>query len=357
MQLPGGLLYDRFGPRVVITAATAICMLGALFFAEAHSFFLAAVGRFMMGVGGAVSFVGVLLVASRWFPAKYFALIAGIIQALACVAAIAGQVPLADLVAKFGWRSTIFGIFIIGLVLVILIPLIMRDYPDGKVPPPKKKIGHGEIENLRVVFRNNQTWVMALYTFLVWAPVTIFAALWGVDFLRESYDVSIQVSAEMVACLWIGIAVGSPLFGWWSEKIGLRVLPLFVSGLIGFLAAMVVIYVKMPIPVLLMVLFIFGLGASGQTLSFAVIRDNNPPGTVGTAMGFNNTACVAGGAICQPLVGYLIHLSWDGTMKAGIPYYSVVEFQKALVVIPICYLLCAFCARFMVKETYCKHEH
>jgi MFS family permease len=355
MQLPGGILYDRFGPRKMLTFAVAVCTLGALLFSQAHSFALAAVGRAMMGFGGAFSFVGVLLLAARWFPNKYFPVLAGIIQALGCIAAIVGQIPLAEVVGKFGWRPTLFTVFCIGVVLVILMPLIVRDYPKGAVIPEKKKIGRGEWENLRIIFRNKQTWMVALYTFFSWSPCVVFAALWGVKFLSEMYGVSITTAAEMISLVWIGVAVGSPLFGWWSEKLGVRNTPLFVAAFLGFLAAAIVLYVKLPMPLLLVVLFFFGIGASGQTLSFAVVRDNNPPSTEGTAMGFNNLACVIGGAIWQPFVGFLINLGWAGAIVGGVRVYSLANYQQALIVVPICYLLCAVFGRFLIKETYCKH--
>ena len=85
MQLPGGMLYDRFGPRKMITIFMGVSVLGAFMFAHAHSYAMAAMGRFLMGLGGAFSFVGPLLIASRWFHAKYFALLAGGVQLVGCV--------------------------------------------------------------------------------------------------------------------------------------------------------------------------------------------------------------------------------------------------------------------------------
>ena len=143
MQLPGGLLYDRFGPRLIITIAMSVCTMGAFIFSHAEGYVIAACGRLMMGLGGAFSFVGVLLVASRWFPAKYFALITGLLQLLGAVAAVVGQVPLAAVVQKIGWRSTLSGVVIVGVVIMILVPLVIRDYPRGVIPPKKKKLGRG----------------------------------------------------------------------------------------------------------------------------------------------------------------------------------------------------------------------
>lgn len=353
MQLPGGLLYDRFGPRLVITIAAAVCTLGTFLFAHAHVYAVAAVGRLLMGIGGAFSFVGVLIVASRWFPAKYFALIAGLLQLLGAGAAVVGQVPLAAVVEKFGWQQTLAGVFYIGIVIVVLVPIFVRNYPKGVEVPEPKKPGHGEIFNLKTIFKNPQTIIVALYSFFAWMPITVFAALWGIDFISERFQLATTTAAELMAMVWLGVAIGSPMFGWLSEKIGHRRYPLYLSGMLGLVASILIIYVHLPIGFALVCLFFFGIGTSGQALSFAVVKDNNSDETVGTAMGFNNFAVVIGGALCQPFVGYLIHAGWTGKMLHGVQYYSVNDFQRAFVILPISFLLCAMFGRFLVKETYC----
>jgi MFS family permease len=355
MQLPGGLLYDRFGPRAVITFAAILCTLGDLFFCTAHSYALAAFGRFLMGAGGAMSFVGVLLLTSRWLPKKYFAVAAGLLQFLGSIAAIVAQVPLASVVKYEGWRPMLWQIFFVGVVIVIILPLVVRNYPDGVTPPPKKKLFHGEMHNLKLVLKKSQTWIVALYSFLSWAPVTVFGGLWGVKFISEIYGASITEAAGIMSALWIGVALGSPFFGWLSEFVGRRRMPLALPAFIGFLATVCVVYLHMSMFFMIIALFFFGVGTSGQTLSFAVVQDNNTPTTVGTAMGFNNLCVVAGGAICQPFVGHLMNLFWNGSIQNGIHFYDVSTFQKALFIVPASFLLCALVGRIWIKETYCRH--
>ena len=354
MQMPGGLLYDRFGPRLVLTFAAVICTIGALLFAEEHNYWAAAFGRFLMGIGGACSFVGVLVIATRWFPPRFFALIAGLLQLLGSVASIVGQVPLAIVVKHIGWRDTIFSVFLVGVVLVVLLPLVIRNYPKNTVLPKHPKVGRGEWKKLKTIFTRPQTFIMALYSFFAWMPMTVFGALWGIDFLSERYGISITYGASLMAVLWIGVGLGSPFFGWLSERMGQRRIPLYLPAILGMIGAAVLVYVPMTITGAIIALFLFGVGASGQSLIFAVVRDNNAHHTVGTAMGFNNFAVVVGGATCQPLVGYLIVLGWNGAMVDGVSYYNVATFQKAFLLLPISFLLCALFGRFWVKETHCK---
>jgi MFS family permease len=354
MQLPGGLLYDRFGPRKILTLFMAICVLGVYIFAHAHSTAMLALGRFLMGAGGAVSFVGPLILAARWFAAKHFAFIAGMIQTLGAVGAILGQVVVAKIVEKLGWRMAMMDAFVLGIILVVLIALLVRNHPKDSKVYEFNPAEHHEVANLKELLSKTQTYIIALYSFFTWLPMTVFGALWGVSFLAKMYDLNTLAAAEKMAFVWGGVAVGSPFFAWWSEKINKRCLPLSSTGLIGLVAMLFVLFVPMNTALLALCLFGIGLGTSGQSLSFAVVRDVSNHRTMGTAMGFNNLAVVAGGAIGQPLVGFLMDLHWSGAHARGVPIYSLSDYQSALVVIPISFLLVFIFGQFLIKETHCK---
>lgn len=356
-QLVGGILYDRFGPRILITAASLICAAGTLSFAYGDSFFYLALGRFLMGLGGAFSFVGVLVLASRWLPSRYFALIVGLLQSLGCVAAICGQVPLSVAVSHYGWRECFHVLFWAGLVISICVWMFIRDWPEGN-QPPVDEVNHtpalGLATSLRRVFSKAQTYWAAIYSFAIWAPITVFAALWGIPYVSAVYQISITQASTVGMMVWIGIGVASPLIGSWSARIQNRKIPLAASAVVGVVAALLALYVAMPLWAMYVVLFVFGMGAAGQSLIFALVQDNNDPAVVGTAMGFNNLAVVAGGALCQPLAGYLLRLNWSGVVSNGVPVYGIAEFKYALLLLPICYGVALLVSLFGLRETHAK---
>src|SRR3989338_3571290 len=129
MQIPAGLLLDRFGPRRLMTVGILVAALGAWIFGNTHSLALAGAGRFLTGFASSYAFVGALLLASRWFPSRYFATFAGLVQLMGCLGAIAGQRPVAILVNHIGWRTTILWAALTGIVLTVLFGVIIRDYP------------------------------------------------------------------------------------------------------------------------------------------------------------------------------------------------------------------------------------
>lgn len=360
MQIPAGLLFDRYGPRVMITFAILICALGAFFFGLTNSVFWASAGRFFMGIGSAFSFIGSLVLIARWFPAKHFALLAGLVQLMSSIGAILGEAPLADVINRFGWRHTIMCVALIGVFLAVLVWLLVRDRPAGQVEEVDSTHidGKGELKRLKRVCSKSQTWWIALYGFTSWAPITAFAALWGVPFLVAMYGVSTTVASMACSMIWVGIGVGSPLIGWWSDKLGRRCLPLTIASIIGVIALTGAIYLpSIPLSFMYVLLFFFGMAASGQSLSFGLVKDQSHASVMGTAMGFNNMAVVAGGALFQPLVGILLDLSRKGEMLNGVPVYTAIDYRWAFWILPVCYLLGVVISIFFLKETRCQAQY
>ncbi|MDR3501863.1 MAG: MFS transporter [Legionella sp.] len=352
-QLPAGVLYDRYGPRKLMTVAILLCALGSAFFASTDSVFTACIGRFLIGIGSAFSFIGVLVLLSRWFPPHYFAILAGVAQLMSSVGAMFGEVPLAYLIQGVGWRNASFILAFVGFILAAFFWMYIRDYPDQQ---NQKVPGHylrDEWKRLVAVCKHAHTWIIGSYAFSIWTPIAVFAALWGVPFLQEKFQISVVAASGLCSMIWIGIGVGSPLLGWLSDKIESRRIALITSAVLGLVATLILLY----LPGLTygwapFVLFVLGLGAGGQTVSFAVVKENNTAEYVGTASGFNNLSVLIGGAIFQPLVGYILQHTNSGHVVNGVHVYSVSGYQTALLVMPLCFLASLLIATFLLKESH-----
>ncbi len=359
MQIPAGLLHDRFGPRIVLTLAILACSLGALFFAASHTLMGAALGRILMGAGSAFSFTGVLVLIARWFPPMYFAVLAGMVQLMSSIGAIGGEQPLAVAIHRWGWRNSMTGLACTGVLLGIAVWLIVRNWPPNAETTHLSKnnetrSGKSKTNHLKTVLKNPGTLWIACYSFLIWAPVTAFAGLWGIPFLKIASHLTTESASQACAAIWIGIGLGSPLSGWLSEKLQLRSPILTACSLLGFTSSIMILYDPLSLPALYFFLFILGLAGSGQSLAFCVVKDINPATAIGTAIGINNLATVAGGAILQPLIGWLLWLHWDGTLLNHAPTYNVANYRSALILVPLCYLLAAIISHWLIKETKCR---
>ncbi|MDP1604493.1 MAG: MFS transporter [Legionella sp.] len=357
MQLPAGLMFDRYGPRKLMTFALVLCALGSFFFASTDSLLTASLGRFLIGIGSAFSFIGVLVLVSRWFPPQQFALLAGVAQLMSSVGAMFGEVPLAALIELVGWRSASFILAVVGLALALLLWSYIRDYPDQSTQAPSKRQFKAEWHRLVNVCGRSYTWVTGAYACTIWTPIAVFAALWGVPYLQQKYQTSVLVASGLCSMIWLGIGIGSPLLGWISDRIYSRRIALSVSAALGLIATIILLYMPdVPISWMYANLFLLGLGAGGQTVSFAVVKDNNPPELVGTASGFNNLSVLIGGALFQPLVGVFLHHSQQWQEVNGVHVYTVASYTKALLVMPCCYFISLILALFFLKESHPGHR-
>jgi MFS family permease len=357
MQLPAGLLFDRYGPRKLMTSALILCAVGSFFFASTDSLVTAALGRFLIGIGSAFSFIGVLVLVSRWFPHQQFAMLAGIAQLMSSVGAMFGEMPLASLVEHVGWRSASFILAFIGFILAFFMWVYIRDYPNQTTQKSTKRQWRDEWKRLIAVCGRSYTWITGAYACTIWTPIAVFAALWGVPYLQQKFQISVITASGLCSMIWLGIGIGSPLLGWISDRIQSRRIALALSSVFGLTSTIFLLYVPdVSITWMYFILFFLGIGAGGQTVSFAVVKDNNPPELVGTASGFNNLSVLVGGAVFQPLVGVFLHKFGEWQQVGAVQLYTVSSYNQALVILPACYLISLILSVFILKESHPGHQ-
>jgi len=165
MQIPCGMIFDRFNARSIMSVVVALCALSAWLMGHAESSFTLASARFLMGGASAFAFVGVLTVAYRWFSDKWYAFLVGITQLLASVGAVFGTAPLAEYLSSVTWHNAFNQLSIVGGVLALSIFLIVRQSPASTLDYVKgtKKISLRE--SFKEVGGNTQTWWLFFYAF------------------------------------------------------------------------------------------------------------------------------------------------------------------------------------------------
>lgn len=355
MQMPVGTLVDKFGPHRLLTITAALCALGCFLFASADYLALAKLGRFLMGFGAAFAFVGTLKLATIWFCSTRFGLLSGLTQALGMVGGAVAAGPLALLVHAIGWRHTMWIIGIILLLIAILIGLVVRDQPKlatARDIKTDKKLGL--LEAFGKVLRNPQSWLNAIYIGCVYAPTAAFAELWGVSYLSTVYHIDRTTAANAISCIFIGIALGCPIAGWFSDSICRRRPIMLGTAIFSLIFMSSALYLPhLSVSALFILLFLYGIANSGFATSYALAGEINPRRVAGTSLGFANLASVIIGACFQPIIGWLLDLQWDGKMLSGAPIYSAEAFRHALMALPFC-LAIGILITFFVKETYCK---
>ncbi len=358
MQIPAGLLFDRFGVRKVLVMATSVCALSIFIFALSTHLYLASAMRLLMGLTSAFSYVGAVIIASHWFPKRYLPMMVGIVQVMGSVGAVVGEGPISIMVKHIGMMPALLVVGVVGALMALTFWLFIHDHPESHHHNYAEN-ALSEWQKLKVIFGRAQNWWNGLYGFGVWAPMSVFSITWGVLFLRAAYSLTNESAAFMMSFIWMGVAVGGPALGWWSGYLRKRKPSMVLGALFGLIASVVLIYVpSLPLWCLYACLFFYGVASSAMAVSFGVVDDNNASDMAGTAIGLQNMAIVTGGLTLVPLVGYWLKQHWLGHLMEGVPFYTAVEFQHILFVAPLCYLLALLVSLFLLKETHCeRHFH
>jgi len=354
MQLPVGLLLDRFSPKRLLATAIAVCALGTLLFAKAESLGIANFARLLIGIGGAFSAVGTMKLITLWFPSKRFALVSGLMMTVGMLGAVGGEAPLAHMVMTMGWRHTMLDVALIGFILAICFWLLIFDKKYSKKAASVNTKKKAFFDDLKRIIKNPQCWLISVYSGLAFAPISAFAGLWGVPYLMQAYQMSKTDIAGLVSLTFIGFAIGSPLAGWFSDRIRRRK-PIMIFGTtMGLLFLSILIFSSHLSQIELgVLLFCFGFFTSFFFVSFAMIREISRPEASGTAIGFINMFNAICGALSEPLIGKLLDLGWSHKMVDGVRVFSVGDYHSALIALPVSMILALFLQLF-IRETYCK---
>lgn len=353
MQLPVGALVDRYGPQRLLTVAAFVCGVGCLLFAVAQQLWVAELARALMGMSAAFAFVGTLKLATIWFHPRQFGLLAGLTQGVGMFGAAVGEGLFGFMVEKIGWRFALVLISTSLFVLTILIGVIVRDKRPTLLGHRVRESGQLKVfDGLMMVFRNKYSWRIAIYAGLIYAPTGAFAELWGPSFLHRVYGMSEQLSGLAISVIFLGLAIGGPVIGWISDRVGFRRPILVASAILSLILMSVVLYVPhLPIVLLFVLLFFYGISNMGIALSYAVAGELNPRPIAGISIAFTNMASVLVAAALQPIIGLLLEFRWRGLYIHGHPYYSAVDYQHAMVMLPVALVIACVMA-LSVRETH-----
>jgi MFS family permease len=351
IQLPVGMLTDRFGPRKLMSFAAALCAVASVIFATSDSLVMASIGRALVGATVAFAFVGTLAIAGYWFKPSRYALLAGVLQAVGMCGAVFGQAPLRYVVESQGWRGSMMILAGFALLLAgLLYNLVPKRSKEQKVSENQTGIFVG----LRVVTTSSQTWLCALIGFGMAASMLGFGGLWAVPWLNTVLGYSITKAASITSMLFVGWALFSPLVGWISDRIGRRNIIMTTGALIELLSLAGIFFVTPQSTAVLMALFfVAGTGGSAMTVCFSSVKEHNSLEFSSTSLGLMNMCVVGSGAVMQPLIGWLLDLRWDGTLADGARIYPAEGYTFALSSLLVV-TAAALVGTLLLKETYCK---
>lgn len=353
-----GVILDRYSPRKVILAALAVCILGTIGFASVHDFGLAKLFRFLTGIGSAFCFLGVIRIASRWFPAHRMGLVTGVVVTMAMFGGFVAQAPFTSLAQWLGWRSALLVDAGFGVVVLGLIASLVRDYPkDYQMPiQPIKQLGY--VRGFFLAFLRPTNWVAGLYTALMNLPLGVLGGLWGINYLVSVHHFSFLEASSVTSVLFLGTIVGGPIVGWISDNLGVRRPPMVIGALLSLgLISVVVYYPSMALYPAMLLFFLIGATTATQILSYPLVAEGNPAMITAMSVSIVSICVQAGDLFGQPLFGWLL----DASPHQHVTRHVIqgANFDLAMWIFPTGFVV-ALVLGFLVRETHCralkKHE-
>jgi MFS family permease len=357
---PAGMLLDRYSTKKLLLAAVSVCTLGTFLFALANNFWLAASARLLVGLGASFCFLGSMRVASRWFAPNRMAFVTGIVVTMAMLGGFMAQSPMVFLTQLVGWRHAVLFDAALGIIVALLIFIFVQDRPPHSTQNSKSDRAHlqtlGFWHCIKLVLLNRNNWFGGIYSALLNLPVFLLGGLWGIRYLVQVHGLSKVEASYSTSMLFVGIIFGSPVFGWFSDHIGRRCLPMIVGALLSLGVVLFIMYVPgLSLPALMILFFTIGFVTSSQVLSYPTIAELNPLVLTGTAVSIASMTIMCSGMIFDPLFGWLLERNWDKTLVHNEPVYSLHDFNTAMWIMPVAFVIGIVIA-CTIRETYCESQ-
>lgn len=361
MQVPTGLMADKWGPRRLLTAGAFVAAVGTMIFAWSEDLRWAGLGRLLIGGSTAVAYVVMLKLAGNWFKPRLFALASGLALFFGVLGAVTAGTPLRLLVDRFGWRPIMLVSGGVTLVIGALIWLFIRDDPSQRgfrsyasSGGPASAARVGFLAGLRRMMGFRNPWLLSLAPGAMGGSVMAFAGLWGVPFLKVRYGLAPAQGAAVCSALMVSWALGGPVLGGLSDRIGRRK-PLYLGG--GLTAAVgwaaMIFWPDLPLGPFVGVGLIASFACGAIVIGFAFAKESVPIRYSGTVVGVVNMGVMMGTAILQPAIGWVLDANWQGLTADGVRVYDLAAYRLGFSLM-LAWLAAACVMLGLTKETHCR---
>ena len=326
MQIPSGVMADRFGARAASTVFLLIASIGSLVTCVGTEFWMIVLGKVMIAAGMAVVYVPLMKLVSVWFPKSDFAVLSGVVIAVGNVGAIAATGPLELMAQALGWREVFLVLGVITLVLAVLCATVIRNHPKDRRLPSVEAVElseHGTavvessaaripvMKGLRIVLSGGRKfWTCALAYFLVYGSIMTFQGTWAVTYFNNVYDFVLSAS-WMVTALGVGKILSTLAIGGMTSRGIIRSKrKAMIYGTSVFTVLWAVIFVFAgdidSYWFWFAVSFAFGFFGGFMTLSFTQVKEWYPIAISGTAVSGTNIFLFLGASVCTMISGAII---------------------------------------------------
>ncbi|HEX4190171.1 MAG TPA: MFS transporter [Marmoricola sp.] len=329
MQIPVGLLVDRFGARTVLGTGAVVLTLAQAGFAFAHTYPLALLARVFVGVGDAMTFICVLRLVNSWFAPRRVPVMIQITGVVGQLGAILAAIPMTWGLSHLGWTKSYLLAASLGIVLTIALTVTVHDAPESRTlrgPPLSLRAMRA---SLAESWAHPGTRLGFWMHFTTQFSGTVLGLLWGFPFLVKGEGLSDGTAGVLLTVMVVAIMATGPVLGW---RITVR--PWHRSTLVlGIVTAIVTVWTVVlcwhgPAPLWLLVVLVVvsGIGGPASVIGFDLGRTSNPPHRLASATGIINQAGFYASLVLVIAIGLIL----DWRTPGGSSDYTPSAFRAAM---------------------------
>jgi MFS family permease/F0F1-type ATP synthase assembly protein I len=342
MQIPTGILVDRYGPRRLLVAASTIMGTAQLLFALVPSYPVALAARALLGCGDALTFVSVLRFVATHFSPRRYPLLVALTATVGTLGNVAATLPLAVWLRSQGWAIPFGTVAVLSLVMAVAALALI---PDNT--PPRARIT--SVRKLRAGAsgagkRVGSTWSLPGTRLGFWvhfacmSSATAYGVLWGGAYLVKGAGFSSTGAGAVLMTGVLTAAMASVTFGAVIARrpalrvpVGLVVCMITIAGWLGAIFGFGDTPPRGYIAVLFVVMM---LGGPASMAAFAVARDFNGERMVGTASGVVNVGGFLATIVVASGIGWVLDamgstdphtLRWAALVGVGVQAFGTVR--------------------------------
>ena len=328
LQIPVGLLLDRFGSlRLVVTGALLMAA-GQTMMALADDMGGAVTARILVGAGDAMTFISVLRLVPHWFPAKRVPVLTQVTGIVGQLGQVLSAVPLAALLAGPGWTTAFLGAAGAGVFVALVALAAMHDTPHGRVSSGDALSWQRLGSDLGSAWRHPGTRLGLWTHFTTQFTGTVFALMWGIPFLIAGEGLSRGAASSLLLLFVVTGMASGPVLGMLTQRHPLRRswLVLGIVSLNMLAWALVIAWPgRAPTALLVALVIALGLGGPGSMIGFDYARTFNPPNRLGTATGVVNVGGFVASLLTIELIGLILDARTGGSAD-----YHISDFRVAM---------------------------
>ncbi|MEY8714686.1 MFS transporter [Francisella philomiragia] len=356
MQIPVGIITDKLGLKKALTLAILVCALGVGLFGVSNSFGAALVYRVMIGFGASFGFLCLLIAVYDWLPHKHIGLFIGLSQFIGVLGPMLAAGPLESLSQAGGidWRYVFIILAIIGVVLAgITIVIVKNNDQSGELGKNRFIILNtptSVMKEIQSIFSNKQIWLIAVFSATTYLAIEYLSENATKSFLSlNGFDA--KFSSYLITLAWLGYGIGCPTLGAISDRIKRRKPVMIFAICLTFVSLATIIFFPINQAILYLSFICLGLGASGQSIGFAIIAEQSSSGCRAAALGVNNFLIMLSVGVGSPIISEVFDLFSNQGKNP-----SITSYQTSLSLLLMFTALGVLISIFFIKETFCRSK-